>query len=291
MTRRKVIRAEPGQGTVDVADARGQERRARKSFKKLAEEEQPGGFITDLLSPKALVSRRSFVQGSSIAALAAGLQGCVRRPENEILPYSKAPEHLVPGVASHFATVTARGRDALGVVVTSHEGRPTKVEGNAYHRRSLGGTDVRARPTCGTCTIRIARNRPRSATATRWRRDSEAARQAARRSDQEARVGRGSGLRFSRRISNSPTFRTHARQGARAIPQGTLPHLQRRRRRQRARGATIAFGEPRHPGLHYRAAKAVVSLGSDFLGRRAGCRGDGRRVRLDTRAVDSPLAR
>ena len=39
-------------------------------LQKLAEEEQPGGFITDLLSPKALVSRRSFVQGSSIAALA-----------------------------------------------------------------------------------------------------------------------------------------------------------------------------------------------------------------------------
>ena len=79
-----------------------------------------------------------------MTALAAGLQGCVRRPENEILPYSKAPEHLVPGVASHFATVTARGRDALGVVVTSHEGRPTKVEGNEQHPRSMGGTDVRA---------------------------------------------------------------------------------------------------------------------------------------------------
>jgi hypothetical protein len=66
-----------------------------EELKQLAEEEQPGGFVTDLLSPKMLVSRRSFVQGSSIAALAAGLQGCVRRPENEIYPYSKAPEHLV----------------------------------------------------------------------------------------------------------------------------------------------------------------------------------------------------
>ena len=114
-----------------------------EELKKLAEEEQPGGFITDLLSPKALISRRSFVQGSSIAALAAGVQGCVRRPKNEILPYSKAPEYLVPGIASHFATVTARGRDSLGVVVTSHDGRPTKVEGNPMHRGSFGGTDVR----------------------------------------------------------------------------------------------------------------------------------------------------
>ena len=115
-----------------------------EELKRLAEEEKPGGFVTDLLSPKTLVSRRSFVQGSSIAALAAGLQGCVRRPENEILPYSKAPEYLVPGIATHFATVTARGRDTLGVVVTSHDGRPTKVEGNEQHTRSFGGTDERA---------------------------------------------------------------------------------------------------------------------------------------------------
>ena len=113
MTRRKSYELSPGKGpsmwrTLEDKDRDPEEQR------KLAEEERPGGFITDLLSPKALVSRRSFVQASSIAALAAGLQGCVRRPENEILPYSKAPEDLIPGVASHFATVTARERDALG---------------------------------------------------------------------------------------------------------------------------------------------------------------------------------
>ena len=143
MTRRKSYELSPGKGP-SMWRSLEDKARAADELTKLAQEEQPGGFITDLLSPKALVSRRSFVQGSSIAALAAGLQGCVRRPENEILPYSKAPEYLVPGIPSHFATVTSRGRDALGVVVTSHDGRPTKVEGNEQHTRSLGGTDVRA---------------------------------------------------------------------------------------------------------------------------------------------------
>ena len=97
MTRRKSYELSSGKGpsmwrTLDDKNTDPEE------LDRLAGEEQPGGFITDLLSPKALVSRRSFVQGSSIAALAAGLQGCVRRPENEILPYSKAPEYLVPGV-------------------------------------------------------------------------------------------------------------------------------------------------------------------------------------------------
>ena len=115
-----------------------------EELKKLAEAEQPGGFVRDLLDPTSLVSRRSLLKGSSIAALAAGLQGCLRRPEDIIYPYSKAPENLIPGVASHFATVTARGRDALGVVVTSHDGRPTKIEGNVHFPTSLGATDVRA---------------------------------------------------------------------------------------------------------------------------------------------------
>ncbi|MDH3818122.1 MAG: twin-arginine translocation signal domain-containing protein, partial [Myxococcales bacterium] len=77
MTRRKSYELSPGKGpsmwrTLEDKNAEPEE------LQKLAQEEQPGGFMTDLLSPKALVSRRSFVQGSSIAALAAGLQGCVR---------------------------------------------------------------------------------------------------------------------------------------------------------------------------------------------------------------------
>jgi molybdopterin-containing oxidoreductase family iron-sulfur binding subunit len=179
-----------------------------EELQKLAEEEQPGGFITDLLSPKALVSRRSFVQGSSIAALAAGLQGCVRRPENEILPYSKAPEYLVPGVASHFATVTSRGRDALGVVVTSHDGRPTKVEGNALHRRSLGATDVRGQlylwdlydPDRSQSPAQRRGNALANATDADF---DEALKALVTKHEADEGVG----LRFLAPISNSPSFR------------------------------------------------------------------------------------
>ena len=54
MTRRKSYELSPGKGpsmwrTLEDKNTDAEE------LQKLAEEEQPGGFITDLLSPKALV--------------------------------------------------------------------------------------------------------------------------------------------------------------------------------------------------------------------------------------------
>ena len=79
------------------------------------------------------------VAGAAGAML--GLEGCIRRPEEKILPFTKQPEYVVPGVALHYATVVRTAGEPLGLLVTSHEGRPTKIEGNPQHPSSLGGTD------------------------------------------------------------------------------------------------------------------------------------------------------
>ena len=85
-------------------------------------------------------SRREFlgIMGASIAL--AGLSGC-RRPVEKIIPYVVAPEEIVPGIPNYYATSMQRGLDAIGLVVENHEGRPTKIEGNAKHSSSLGKTD------------------------------------------------------------------------------------------------------------------------------------------------------
>ena len=58
------------------------------------------------------------------------------------MPYVEMPERLVPGVSLRFATALPLGGYGRGVVVTSMEGRPIKVEGNPRHPASLGSTDV-----------------------------------------------------------------------------------------------------------------------------------------------------
>src|SRR5262245_41887265 len=72
----------------------------------------------------------------------AGLAGC-RRPVEEIVPYVTAPEDVVPGIPRYFATTMPFRRSAYGLIVESHEGRPTKIEGNPSHPSTLGASSAR----------------------------------------------------------------------------------------------------------------------------------------------------
>lgn len=89
-------------------------------------------------------SRRQFLQSLGATLALAGLAGCVRQPDEAILPYVKSPEHTVPGKPRFFATAMPQPDGALGLLVKSLDGRPIKVEGNSLHSASLGATDVLA---------------------------------------------------------------------------------------------------------------------------------------------------
>ncbi len=94
---------------------------------------------SELTDPKG---RREFmtVMGASLAL--AGLVGCTKQPEEKIVPYVQMPEQVVPGKPLFFATAVTDGGFAKGVLVESHLGRPTKIEGNPDHPASLGATDA-----------------------------------------------------------------------------------------------------------------------------------------------------
>ena len=87
-------------------------------------------------------SRRSFLKMVSVSAAIAGLSGCTKPTTQKIVPYIRQPEELIPGKPLYFAsTMTFRGY-ARGIIVESHEGRPTKIEGNPDHPASLGAADA-----------------------------------------------------------------------------------------------------------------------------------------------------
>jgi MoCo/4Fe-4S cofactor protein with predicted Tat translocation signal len=88
------------------------------------------------------VSRRTVLTLLGASAGAAGLVAC-RRPEEHIVPYVEPPEQIMPGVPRHYATSMPNGTSAYGLVVESHEGRPTKLEGNELHPASLGASSAR----------------------------------------------------------------------------------------------------------------------------------------------------
>ena len=82
------------------------------------------------------LDRRPALKFMGAALALGGLAGC-DEPE-EILPYVNQPEGLVPGKPRYKATTLLAESFGIGALVESHEGRPTKVEGNPDHPASLG---------------------------------------------------------------------------------------------------------------------------------------------------------
>ncbi|MGE0315077.1 MAG: 4Fe-4S dicluster domain-containing protein [Lautropia sp.] len=76
-----------------------------------------------------------------VAGATALIAGC-GRTRDPLVPYVDLPRGMVPGEPMLFATSLPLAGIARGVLVESHEGRPTKVHGNPLHPSSLGSTDV-----------------------------------------------------------------------------------------------------------------------------------------------------
>jgi molybdopterin-containing oxidoreductase family iron-sulfur binding subunit len=109
----------------------------RPEFRTALEREFPEG-ASEL--PEGITRREMMtLLGASLSL--AGLAGC-RRPVEEIVPYVAAPEEIVPGIPRRYATTMPFRRSAYGVIVESHEGRPTKIEGNPAHPSTLGASSA-----------------------------------------------------------------------------------------------------------------------------------------------------
>jgi molybdopterin-containing oxidoreductase family iron-sulfur binding subunit len=119
-----------------MADTQNNNKTYWKSFGELARDpvlmeqlhnEFPEDY--DVPSDKASAMTRRTFMGLLAASTALAATGC-RRPEQEIVPYVKKPEYLTPGIANAFTTAFSRQNFASGLLVTSREGRPVKIEGN-----------------------------------------------------------------------------------------------------------------------------------------------------------------
>ena len=111
-------------------------------FRTWLEREFPQGAAEMADGEDVETSRRSFLKlmGASTALAGFGMAAC-RRPESYIVPYTKAPEWVIPGKATYYASSMPRAGGATPLVVTTFEGRPTKLGANTLHP-DTEGTDA-----------------------------------------------------------------------------------------------------------------------------------------------------
>ncbi len=109
------------------------------AFRQFMEREFPA--VTDLCRGP---ERRKFLKLMAASFALAGLAGCddSTDPRGQEVPFVNKPLRAEPGTALDFASVTLLDGIANGIVVTTRDGRPLKIEGNPQHPWSRGGTDV-----------------------------------------------------------------------------------------------------------------------------------------------------
>jgi molybdopterin-containing oxidoreductase family iron-sulfur binding subunit len=216
--------------------------------------------MRELLS--RVVDRRRFLGLMAASLGLAGLAGC-RRPEMKALPYSKPPLEIVPGLPDFYATAIPHRGAFFPVLVETHEGRPTKIEGNPRHADSSGASDLLAQ-----ASILDLYDPDRAGPVLRKGRPSSWDEFDAFASGHYAalRERRGEGLRFLAENMASPSLDLLRRHLETALPLARWHVDEPIGHSGREEGLAIAFGSPIVPRYHFDRAKVILSLDSDFLG-------------------------
>ena len=208
------------------------------------------------------MERRSLLKLMGASLALAGLSACTRPPGEKIVPYVRAPEDFVPGKPLYYATAMPFGGYATGILVESHRGRPTKVEGNPQHPASLGASDIFAQ-----ASVLTLYDPDRSQTVlhngriSSWVAFVNAVN--ALRERQSAR--RGAGLRILTETVTSPSLAAQLRALLAEFPEAIWHQYEPAGRDKVRAGALKAFGEHVNAVYHVDKADVILSLDADFL--------------------------
>jgi len=214
--------------------------------------------VNELLDP---VSRRNFFKVMGASMMLAGLAGCARQPEEKIVPYVKPPEEMIAGKPSYYATAMTLGGYGLGLVATSFEGRPTKLEGLREHASSLGSTDIYAQAALldmyDPDRLDSVNYAGQVSTWARFVKDSTT-------KLAELDAAAGAGLAILTETVTSPTLAWQINKLLARYPSAKWYQWDGVNGDNVRRGAKMAFGSYANTIYDFAKAKVIVSLDSDF---------------------------
>jgi MoCo/4Fe-4S cofactor protein with predicted Tat translocation signal len=208
------------------------------------------------------VSRRGFLKVMGASLGLAGMTGCVKLPLEPIVPYVRQPENVIPGRPMFYASAVTLGGYANPVLVESHLGRPTKIEGNDQHPASLGGTDVF---TQASILSMYDPDRSQSVVSMGDQRSFPAFLSAIRGPLSAQKALQGAGIRILTTTVTSPTLADQLRNLLKVYPQAKWHVYEPVNRENVLEGAKMAFGQPVETRYDFSKADVIVSLDADFL--------------------------
>ena len=213
-----------------------------------------------------LDSRRNFlrVMGASLALAGVGMSGCdyIKNPPEKILPYVRQPENLTQGKPLYYATAVTLGGYGSGVVVESHMGRPTMVEGNEKHPESQGAVDAKS-----LAVVLGLYDPDRSKTVLKATKLStfDTFLIAALSNLDAQRAKKGAGIRLLTETVTSPTLARQIKLFLAEYPEAKWHQFEPVGQNTARVGAKLAFG--RDVSVKYNVDKAdvILAIDSDFL--------------------------
>jgi molybdopterin-containing oxidoreductase family iron-sulfur binding subunit len=211
------------------------------------------------------VSRRQFLtlMGASLAL--GGVAGCnTREPAVKIVPYVRQPDQVTPGTPLYFATAMPFAGGAFGVLVESHQGRPTKIEGNPEHPASLGATSAIVQASI------LGLYDPDRSKATTYlgqiRGWADAVAGFQRVVTDKIKPKNGRGLRILTETINSPTLAAQIDELLARFPEAKWHQYEPAYMGNAHAATTMAFGEPLDVRYNLKDAMRVVTLDADLFG-------------------------
>jgi molybdopterin-containing oxidoreductase family iron-sulfur binding subunit len=236
---------------------------ATPEFQDLLEREFPRQAVGWSSDENAVEGRRTFLKLMGASLALGGLAACTRQPTEFIAPYIQQPEEIIPGRPLFYATQTTLSGISTGILAESHEGRPTKIEGNPEHPGSLGACD----PYSQASVLQLYDpDRARVLTF-----QGEVATWGGFYSNlrgllEDQQTKQGAGIRILTETIGSPSTADLLTQIKALYPQSKWHQWEPAGAHGARAGAMQAFGSPAATHYNFLNANVVVSLDSDFLG-------------------------
>lgn len=227
------------------------------------------GGVTDDFSPSEMsgMSRKQFL--ALLAASAAfTVTGCSNyRDKGEIVPYTKKPEEVTPGIPNYYASTCTGCSQSCGILIKTREGRPIKVDGNPDHPINRGKICAKGQASILNLydPFRLRTTQYGSASNKHGDVSWKQADEEIIRSLSEA-VQRGKEIALVTRAINSPTTKKLLDEFKTKFPTTKVYSYSLFNNETRRRAWQKCYGSKELPVIEWEKAKIILALESDFLG-------------------------